>query len=420
MKRTKIFLTLFFMYLLLVCMAYGQMGMNYPIKHSNNILIDKNFYFITVLSRDKQACEALQKNKVLSAYLDNQKQQIKVHSTDTCMTPVSLLNDFKWQTDTTALCEVLGNIYEANKNVFDAIIDKELRPSGCYILFNTRSNKEYFLSCWKETFKGVNTIINHYGLNKGFRYPSIDSASYDVNGTYYTHYLKGYLLYQAGAVKGLKLFYQPSLEIALALMQKNGRTEPANYEPLGNGENKQAVVQVGRTKFENYTYSVILVPGQGPEIAGVAIDPIGKQRCDLAAISYKQKLSPFIIVSGGNVHPFHTPYTEALEMKKYLMEHDSIPESAIIIEPQARHTTTNFRNAARLMIRYGIPIDKKALCVSSEDQVAYILNGNFDKRNIREMGYVPYTGKEKLSGTGVVFYPVRDCLQIDPIDPLDP
>ncbi|MBK8657099.1 MAG: hypothetical protein IPN20_25070 [Haliscomenobacter sp.] len=51
-----------------------------------------------------------------------------------------------------------------------------------------------------------------------------------------------------------------------------------------------------------------------------------------------------------------------------------MPERAIIIEPHARHTTTNFRNSARLMYRYGIPFDKMALCTSTMDQVVYITN----------------------------------------------
>jgi hypothetical protein len=103
-----------------------------------------------------------------------------------------------------------------------------------------------------------------------------------------------------------------------------------------------------------------------------------------------------------------------------LMSVCKIPRWAIIIEPHARHTTTNFRNAARLMIRYHLPINKQVLCVSTKSQVDYIMDQHFDKRNIKELGYMPYKSKQQISDHEICFYPVMDSLQIDPIDPLDP
>ena len=60
------------------------------------------------------------------------------------------------------------------------------------------------------------------------------------------------------------------------------------------------------------------------------------------------------------------------EMKKYLMNHLKVPENAIIMEPHARHTTTNLRNGARLIYRYGIPFDKAALTSTSRGQSSSI------------------------------------------------
>ena len=62
---------------------------------------------------------------------------------------------------------------------------------------------------------------------------------------------------------------------------------------------------------------------------------------------------PFIIVSGGRVHPFKTQYIEAVEMKHYMIDVLGIPTSAIIIDPFARHTTTNVRNAGHMIMDYG-------------------------------------------------------------------
>jgi hypothetical protein len=107
-------------------------------------------------------------------------------------------------------------------------------------------------------------------------------------------------------------------------------------------------------------------------------------------------------------------------MRKYLMQTYHIPAAAIIVEPQARHTTTNIRNSNRLMIRYGIPITKPSLFITSKSQTDYSNNPNFDARNLRELGYLPYRGKKRISNHEIEFYPVTECLHMDPYDPLDP
>jgi hypothetical protein len=50
----------------------------------------------------------------------------------------------------------------------------------------------------------------------------------------------------------------------------------------------------------------------------------------------------------------------------------------------------------------------------------YIENAAFDRRNLHELGYLPYTGKKRLGPHDIVFFPVTDCLQLDPSGPLDP
>jgi uncharacterized SAM-binding protein YcdF (DUF218 family) len=41
-------------------------------------------------------------------------------------------------------------------------------------------------------------------------------------------------------------------------------------------------------------------------------------------------------------------------MKHDLIARLGIPAAAILVDPHARHTTTNMRNAARLLYRYGM------------------------------------------------------------------
>jgi hypothetical protein len=140
----------------------------------------------------------------------------------------------------------------------------------------------------------------------------------------------------------------------------------------------------------------------------------------LAADRYKRGLAPFIIVSGGFCHPFHTPFCEAIAMKKYLVNQCGIPTAAVIIEPYARHTTTNFRNAGRLIIRYGMPVKLVYLCVTTKDQADYIADPYFERRCLRELGYLPYRDLKRLSDHEIVFQPEMNCLHMDPYDPLDP
>src|SRR5581483_6635471 len=124
---------------------------------------------------------------------------------------------------------------------------------------------------------------------------------------------------------------------------------------------------------------------------GPRLSPYSKLRVELAARRYRDGKAPFILVSGGFVHPSQTPYAEAIEMKRELIEKYSVPEAAILIDPHARHTTTNIRNAARIMYRYGMPFDKTALITTDPSQSASIESPDFEKRCIKEMGYVPHS-----------------------------
>ncbi|MEI7670173.1 MAG: YdcF family protein, partial [Pseudomonadota bacterium] len=129
--------------------------------------------------------------------------------------------------------------------------------------------------------------------------------------------------------------------------------------------------------------------------------------------------APFIIPSGGKVHPYKTIYNEALEMKRFMMEKLQIPESAIIIDPHARHTTTNMRNSVRLMFRYGIPFDKIGLVCTTRGQ-SNMVSSTLPDRCLRELKLVPYKNGKRLSETLSEFYPLKDALHINPLEPIDP
>jgi hypothetical protein len=162
-----------------------------------------------------------------------------------------------------------------------------------------------------------------------------------------------------------------------------------------------------------------LVLGSGPP-AGLSLSKIGAKRADQAAQLFLEHKAPLIILSGGHVHPMQTPFNEAIEMKKYVMEKFKIPEQSILIEPYARHTTTNFRNGARLAFRYGIPTDLKALVTSSEDHIALVTKDGFRIRCSTELGYFPMEFITRISPVAAEFKPSVASLFFDANDPLDP
>jgi uncharacterized SAM-binding protein YcdF (DUF218 family) len=99
--------------------------------------------------------------------------------------------------------------------------------------------------------------------------------------------------------------------------------------------------------------------GFGPDRTGWDLSPQGRLRVEVAARRHKDGQAPLILVSGDYVHPNQTACCEALEMKKSLIDDYGVPADSIIVEPHVRHTTTNLRNGAPLMYRYGIPFEAK-------------------------------------------------------------
>ena len=108
------------------------------------------------------------------------------------------------------------------------------------------------------------------------------------------------------------------------------------------------------------------------------------------------------------------------EMKKWLMIHFHIPEGKILLEPFARHTTTNIRNAVRIMARTGFPMEKKALIVSDMYQTHTMQSDKFKERCMNELGYLPFTMLTPLSKFSTSFVPSVLSLQMAALDPLDP
>lgn len=115
--------------------------------------------------------------------------------------------------------------------------------------------------------------------------------------------------------------------------------------------------------WSGYAYSVLIVPGYTPLDAKTAkpgVHPVTQARLAMAAQDLSANKAPFVIVSGANVYPRGTPYYEALEMRAALRAL-GVDDARILVEARARHTTTNLRNAGRMMRSLGL---SKALVVT--------------------------------------------------------
>jgi hypothetical protein len=265
---------------------------------------------------------------------------------------------------------------------------------------------------------GINTIVRTYALG------AIPTTAIDGPGTVSPQDHQARLQAadwiaetpRAGSAQRL----DPSIDYALALLDVSDRIDAMDHEPLTGGANAAAMARARTLDWHRYRYTAMIVTGVGPEIEGEPLSPFGKYHLRLAARRFAQGDIAFILVTGGRAHPRATPFTEADEMRKALIDRYGVPPDAIIIEPYARHTTTNLRNASRLLARIGAPLEAETVIVCNPLQSAYIESAKFAERNAAELGYQPGKIVRRVSPSELVFRPSQASERVDPRDPLDP
>ncbi len=78
--------------------------------------------------------------------------------------------------------------------------------------------------------------------------------------------------------------------------------KPRDTSHWKKGENKAAIKQPALVN--NYVYSALVVPGDGPGTKDIRLAPASIERCRLVAERFNDKLAPLIILTGGHCHPF--------------------------------------------------------------------------------------------------------------------
>jgi hypothetical protein len=382
-------------------------------------IVDKNFYLLSALSRSTVAEQALAADPAIAGIVSARRNEIdgaerRCKQDVACQLRAIAWTDEEILTVSLAL-QQLGDSDPAVK----AVVDNDVRPAVVYPLLSKLTSGQMLARAWEICAHGLNNILAVYGQGAAPRYPEIDSISFDMKSDEAKQRITAVVAAESAPDAGAHPFYELTLQTALTLLNLNHRDEAGRHEPMEDGVNKAVVAAIATTAWKNYPYTVIVVPGLGPNDPQTALTEGGRQRITLAAQAYRAHKAPFILVSGGYVHPSQTRFSEAIEMKRALMADLHVPEAAIIVDPHARHTTTNMRNAVREIFRYGIPTDKPGLVISNPGQDASIMGPQLT-RCLIELGYAPYRIVGKNSDTEAVFLPLVDSLEQDPADPLDP
>ncbi|MHC8949989.1 YdcF family protein [Sphingobacterium hungaricum] len=401
---------------LIVLVSNTVWGQDKPFKTTQDWIIGKNYYATFLLLTDSSLTKELTQTKAISDILS--ARHSRLDQAIDCTTVDCLVQAFKWSApEMEGISSAFAKAFETNQ-ALQALVSSKLIPSKTYGLQKELTAKDYLLKAIEQDLNAMNYVIDVYAGAKKPNYPRIDSISFDISKKSYLALLKDV---RQDVLKDIRIdhdrFFETML-LVVRLLEVNERWDAAQLEPLIELENKKAFEQIAKTDFKKYPYSLLLTLGAGPGQYDQAISPGGMLRCRQAARSYFDGLAPFIVVSGGRVHPFKTPYIEAIEMKKYLITVMQVPEEAILIDPHARHTTTNLRNTSRIMINYGFPSDKFAIINSAVSHIDAV--EKMADRCIKELGYVPYSLGKRISDVIIEFQPRYESLTIDPDEPLDP
>lgn len=271
----------------------------------------------------------------------------------------------------------------------------------------------------KREIEGINVVLRTFGLGQVPRYPQIDGAG-PIDPIEVRARLQAADWLSRTPRAGSAQALDTSVDFALALLDVSDRTDAIGFDPLMGGLNATATRRARSLDWKRWRYSAMIVTGVGPETPDAALSPFGKYHIRLAADRFARGDIAVIVVTGGRAHPRGTRFTEAEQMRAALIERYGVPADAIVVEPYARHTTTNLRNATRVLAALGAPLDKDAVIVCNPGQSETIASAAFAQRNLAELGYVPGQVGRRLSPTELEFRPSPLSLRIDPRDPLDP
>ena len=389
----------------------------YRFVHGDYPTQDRDAYLLTLIAADPAAARAVANDPALGAIAARLGETRAVvlsacRQTKACPVERMMLSD----AEIARAGDALAALAAGGKPLGG--VARQMRASGLFQRHAGLDDAAMVRAAWGDTAQGINRLYRVYALGEAPRYPEIDSMTRDPASDAWRRLLLEALQVQDDTPA--TLFYQPWSRMGLDLLLLNQRDEAVRYEPIEGGENAAAFARARALDWKAAKYAAIVVPGAGLDGIETGLSSVGALRVRLAARRWRDGAAPFILVSGGHVHPNRTPFAEAVEMKAELVKRYGVPASAVIIDPYARHTTTNLRNATRLLFRMGAPMDKAMLITTSVDQSRYIEAPAFAQRCAQELGYQPVTVTGRLTPYDLIARPQVASLYADATDPLDP
>lgn len=393
-------------------------------------LQDLNFYLLTLLEQTPGAKEALMADRDLQAIRRAGTARVRaaaaaceaaIESSGQDRPPQGVtacsIQALRWtDVERAEAIQAVGRVYDRSAALQRLVAD-HMRASGRFHRDAALDDRALLIRSWTEAHEAIDRIIRVYALGEAPRYADIDSVIYPVDGRYYQGFLAQLIREVARRADEEAPAYDIPRAFALELMDANRRDDAVRQTALQERENAAALARLKDVRWADFPYAAILVPGYSPEVAYEPLNPAAKLRLRRGVELFRAGQAPVVIVSGGQLRPIGTDYNEALEMKRFLVAHHGIPADAILIDPVARHTTTNMRNAARLIFRTGAPLDMKSLVTG---QVSYIGSPGFAARCQRDFGYVPYVLHRRIDFDTFEFTPVLASLHREATDPMDP
>lgn len=378
-----------------------------------------NFPLLALLRTAPGWATALRTDAALVALAAERAERISVASA-CAPKPACLADAWVWTADDIAVVGGALRRIAAQSGRTQALVDTHMRPSGRFARHAALADPAFIAAAWADTAAGLNNVIAVYAKGTPPRYPLIDSMIFDAANETFGAVLDAHGQVTAAGTRADDLVFDAPARYAIGLLRMNERTDAAAYRHQLTETNVAASALAAETRWSGYRYPALLVFGHGPEDAISRTGVMGHIRMARAADLFAAGLAPFIVVSGGNVHPNRTPFNEAVEMKRILIEQFAVPAERILIEPHARHTTTNLRNCARLLFAAGLPTERPSLIVTDPMTAQYIGSATLMTRTLHETGVWP--GRVTAADTAFAFefLPDRTAFHAEPLDPLDP
>jgi hypothetical protein len=348
-------------------------------------------------------------------------QELRAETPAATIAPACNISGLRWTSDEMVRARAAaGQLFDTYPQVA-AFTKERLRQSGEFSRYASRSDRDLFLAAWDDAHTGIDRITRVYGLGEAPYFADIDSAIYPVADRYFQALVAGTVVDIALTERADGLVWSVPRRLSMGLMVIHRRDDAPRQAALAAIENAPALARAAGLDWTEWTHSVILVPGHSPEIAYEPLNPNAKLRIRRGVELYRAGKAPFLVVSGGTLRPIGTETNEALAMKQYLMAAWNIPEDAIIIDPVARHTTTNIRNTARIMFDLAkLSRDMPETAMIAGNSVPYIASERFAARCRKELGYLPFSVVSRPDSEILIFRAEPMAEHRDATDPMDP